>query len=709
MDGWVTIGTKLDSKQLDKDIRSAESQLRQYEKEAERLTKAEAKAEVDLKDYYEKKQLIQEMTDKSLEYAQTEQEVNHILELEEINLQQLNDAYSEQLSTLGQVKQKIQENAHNQGLVTNNIKEMTAELNKTKAFENVNKSIDKVGNSVGKVTKKISRWAFALIGIRSIYMGIRRAINLVSERSEYVSGNMEAMKNVIANSLIPLVTAIINLMAKLMLYVNYITKALFGKAIFDFSKATQGASKNLKSGAKSAKEINKQLAGFDEMEVIGDKSSSGGGGGVDNLKGFDPKIFEGEIPKWLKWLVKHKKEILAIMAGVTAGLLAWKLGLGGIKALGIGILVTGLVYAIQSLIDYLKDPSFKNFGKIIQGIGVALLGLAVIVGSVPLAITSAVVLIVGTIIKYWEEIKKFLLSGLEWLKGKAGWIGDIFIGMIENVINFFDILFTSIKKIFDGIITFIKGVFTGNWKQAWEGLKQILKGFLDIFLGLFKLLFDNIKSIFTGIAGAIWSILKGIWDKIYAGIKRVIDGVKQIFSGDLIGGLKNIFGGLADILLAPFNYFKQKAGEIIDRVLGWYEKAKTKLEELLGLQTKYNNKASGTGKGGGVSGGGGSGGGSGSGGGFAKGGVVYHKLPKLAPGGIINQPGRGVPLGSAIGGERGAEGVIPLTDSQQMALLGEAIGRYISINATVPVYVGNRQIARELKKIEAEDAFAYNR
>ena len=39
----------------------------------------------------------------------------------------------------------------------------------------------------------------------------------------------------------------------------------------------------------------------------------------------------------------------------------------------------------------------------------------------------------------------------------------------------------------------------------------------------------------------------------------------------------------------------------------------------------------------------------------------------------------------AIAGESGREGVIPLTDSQQMALLGEAIGKYININATIPV------------------------
>lgn len=34
----------------------------------------------------------------------------------------------------------------------------------------------------------------------------------------------------------------------------------------------------------------------------------------------------------------------------------------------------------------------------------------------------------------------------------------------------------SLKPIFDGIITFIKGVFTGNWRSAWDGVVQTLGG-----------------------------------------------------------------------------------------------------------------------------------------------------------------------------------------------------------------------------------------
>ena len=56
----------------------------------------------------------------------------------------------------------------------------------------------------------------------------------------------------------------------------------------------------------------------------------------------------------------------------------------------------------------------------------------------------------------------------------------------------------------------------------------------------------------------------------------------------------------------------------------------------------------------------------------------------------------------------GAEGVIPLTDSQAMETLGEAIGRYITINATVENRMNGRLISRELQQIRTNQAFAYN-
>lgn len=71
-------------------------------------------------------------------------------------------------------------------------------------------------------------------------------------------------------------------------------------------------------------------------------------------------------------------------------------------------------------------------------------------------------------------------------------------------------------------------------------------------------------------------------------------------------------------------------------------------------------------------------------------------------------PNKGTMLGSAIGGESGKEGVIPLTDQQAMAELGAEIGRNVVVNLTNITKVGNRQIAREIKRINAEQEFAFN-
>ena len=65
--------------------------------------------------------------------------------------------------------------------------------------------------------------------------------------------------------------------------------------------------------------------------------------------------------------------------------------------------------------------------------------------------------------------------------------------------------------------------------------------------------------------------------------------------------------------------------------------------------------------------------------------------------------------GRALAGEAGAEGIIPLTDNQAMETLGEAIGRYITINANIVNSMNGRTISRELQRIRGTQDFAYNK
>ena len=59
-------------------------------------------------------------------------------------------------------------------------------------------------------------------------------------------------------------------------------------------------------------------------------------------------------------------------------------------------------------------------------------------------------------------------------------------------------------------------------------------------------------------------------------------------------------------------------------------------------------------------------------------------------------------------GERGAEGVIPLTDTQAMETLGEEIGKHITINVSLENRMDSKVIGRRIFKTKANQDFAYN-
>lgn len=604
MNGKVVIGTELDTKSFD-------AQIKQVERELDLLERSADESSI------------------PKQFRRSEEEAN-----------KLNAEIEKTRNKLGDLRKKQLE-LENKNINTN--------------WQNISGIINNVNGGLSDTVKKVARWGLALFGIRSAYNAIRGAMSILSQYDEQLAANIEYIQFALANTLKPIIEVILNLIVKLLQYINYIAKAWTGKNLFTGAKAFEGMKKSASSTAKSAKEINKQLAGFDEMNVLSDTSSAGGadgaGGGGITAPNIDLTGLQGEVPQWLKWIVDNKDLILAFMSGVAAGLLAWKLGLSGIQALGIGLAIAGIVYTIESIMAYLQDPSWENFGKIITGIGVAVAGVAIIFGAWPVAIAGAIIAVIGIIVSNWEKIKTFLQNGIEWLKtsGKdiLNWLFgdflnplyDAFVNNLQLILNFFDTTFTNAKKILDNIIEFVKNVFAGNWKGAWENIKNIFFAIFDTIKNYFFTVFGIIKNTVVGIAGTVGNILAGVF-------KAVVNGV---------------MGAIESILNSPIR--------AVNRLIGTINKVP----------------------------------------GINLGKLSTFKLPRLAKGGIINQPGRGIPVGSAIGGERGQEGVIPLTDSQQMQLLGEAIGRYVTINANITNTMNGRVISRELQKVNNTNNFAFNR
>ena len=82
--------------------------------------------------------------------------------------------------------------------------------------------------------------------------------------------------------------------------------------------------------------------------------------------------------------------------------------------------------------------------------------------------------------------------------------------VFESVFGTIKALIEDLGEVLSGLIDFIVAVFTGDWKRAWEGIKQIFKGvwdgLIDIVTGALDAIKNAVQPAFGWIADKISSI-----------------------------------------------------------------------------------------------------------------------------------------------------------------------------------------------------------
>lgn len=678
MDGEITIGTRLDTDKFDRQISQLE---RKMLKEEEKKIVLQAKIEVQEQEFDRAREKTDELADayQRLEQLQktiasgkaTPEQFTMAQELQGTygSLEQLEVAFLKALNKQDAINAKAYEmrtkyqeindkvDEYKQKIESVKMQKQVADVDKLKA------SFNGVGSSIQGAVKHVTRLALGIFGARSAFMALRRASSDLANYDQQYGANLEYIRYALTQMIAPVLQWIVRLAATLLGYINAIVQAWFGINLFargsaeSFNKMKAGAS----GASKAVKEIKKQLTGFDEINMLTDQSDTGtkaGGGGIVTPN-FDLSSMQAEPPKWLKWIVDNKELISGALAGIAAGLIALNFGLSPLKSLGIGLIVAGIVTSIQDIVKFIKDPSWGNFANILRDLAILLVGVAVIMLAINsanpvgwiLLVIAAVISLTATIIKYWETIKAFLQGAMDWLKGKSDWVhqmfGDVigsiydyFVSRFQAILNFANGLFSSLKQIFDGFIKFFKGVFTGNWELAFEGLKQIVSGFVNNIINVFNYVMSFLRD-----KVALWGNVVG---KAFGGaFKSVVNAVLRTIENTLNTPIRAI----------------NRLIDVINAVPGIN----------LGKLTTFN-------------------------------------LPRLKTGAIINMPNRGTLVGggSAIAGEAGREGILPLDDRQAMAELGAEIGRHVLINLTNITQMNGRVIGREVKQVLSEQDFAFN-
>lgn len=594
MDGYITIGTKLDSKDLEGELKQLKKELSKYEKDNEMLLKQKAKIELDAK---EAEQKINDINAK-LEQIETKrgslalQQENapkysesYYEAVEQLNQLQIEESkyLNEHKETLGVIKNqetalsdinsKIEDNVKQQSLLKNEIIGVNNELRQQSA-------LDTISNKISGIVKKVTGWGLALFGIRGAYSMISRAMSTLSQQDKNMASQIQYIQWTLAQAIAPVVKFIINAVKLILDYINAIWRKLFGHDLF---KGPKEFASSMKSASGSAQKIQKSLAGFDEMNILGDNTATAGGVSEPTFE-FNTK----DVAKGFEEVVKKVKELKKTYVEST-----------------------------NDMNKALADP--KAF--------------------------------------------KLAYGNWDWLM----------MGIVEIVAGINEVVM-GIGDIFGGLFKVIHGLFTGNIKEILEGFIQMGEGIAKIFRGIFKI----IDGIFMTIAGVVKGVILSIvdffsrnWNKISQIAENVWKKITSIFSK------KNGKSMGADFSNAFSNAFKSAINWVIDK-LNWFVKQMNKIDiKLPGGESLFK--------------------------------VNIKPIPKLAKGTILNNPGRGVPIGNAIAGERGREAVLPLSDSQLLEELGSTIGRYITINLTNETKLDGRTIARKVNQLSNNDNFLRNR
>lgn len=122
------------------------------------------------------------------------------------------------------------------------------------------------------------------------------------------------------------------------------------------------------------------------------------------------------------------------------------------------------------------------------------------------------------------KIKEIFTKLLNAVKGVFKGIGKWFKKTFSDA-------FGGVKTILNGIIMFVKGIFTGSWKKAWQGVKKIFKGVWDALVDIAKTPINLIIGLINGLTGAVEDALNWIID----GINELSFTTPDWLPGDLGG------------------------------------------------------------------------------------------------------------------------------------------------------------------------------
>ncbi len=190
-------------------------------------------------------------------------------------------------------------------------------------------------------------------------------------------------------------------------------------------------------------------------------------------------------------------------------------------------IITSVIEKVAELLEWFNglDEDTQNIilltialvaalGPLTGALGGVSDAISLLIENPIVALIAAIIALVALIAVKGDEIQGVLQKVDDFMQNifAKDWT-EVFGPVLGNILNAFSAnlknIWDSIMLAMNGVIDFIRGVFTGDWERAWKGLKEIFGGIVGSLVAVMKAPLNGIIALVNGmIDGINWVIRK---------------------------------------------------------------------------------------------------------------------------------------------------------------------------------------------------------
>lgn len=221
------------------------------------------------------------------------------------------------------------------------------------------------------------------------------------------------------------------------------------------------------------------------------------GDAIDHIIDEIGRLIDGLNWLWNNVLIPLIQWLIENVIPVLAPIVAWI----GDTLLSIVASVTGMADSVlkqlDGIIQFLTGVFTGDWAQALSGILLYVEGFKQNINIIFNFIKNQ---ILDPLSKWLDGVFK-----VDWVKD-FGVIGDHMNAWLANIQN----IVAAVKQAFSGIVDFVNGVLSGDWQQAWDGIKNIFGGAWNGMLAIIKSPINGIIGLMNGLLRAAQIMQNGV-------------------------------------------------------------------------------------------------------------------------------------------------------------------------------------------------------